>query len=89
KKIVDYCLSAEAQAKFATKPAYTAVAANQRAWEVLQRDMPQWAERLKMNSFDDPNAITAWREGRIVIRSLPADQSVTDWANLWQEFKNM
>jgi len=89
KKFVDYCLSAEAQAKFATKPAYTAVAANQRAWEVLQRDMPEWAERLKMNSLDDPNAITAWREGRIVIRSLPADQSVTDWANLWQEFKNM
>ena len=39
--------------------------------------------------YDDPNAITAWREGRIVIRSLPVDQSVTDWANLWQEFKNM
>jgi spermidine/putrescine transport system substrate-binding protein len=89
KQFVDYCLSAEAQARFATKPAYTAICANQKGWEVMQRDMPKWAERLQMASFDDPNAITAWRDGRIVIRRLPVDQTVTEWADLWQEFKNM
>lgn len=89
KKFVDYCMSAEAQARFATKPAYTAIITNQRGWEIVRRDMPQWAKRLQFESLDDPNAITPWRNGLIVIRRLPVDQSVQDWANLWQEFKNL
>lgn len=89
KKFVDYCLSAEAQARFATKPAYTAIIANQRGWEIVRRDMPEWSKRLQFESFDDPNAITPWRDGRILIRDLPKDQTVEEWADLWQEFKNL
>ena len=89
KKFVDYCLSAEAQARFATKASYTAIIPNQRGWEIVRRDMPDWAKRLQFESFDDPNAITPWRDGRIVVRLLPEDQSVEEWADLWQEFKNL
>ncbi len=88
KKFVNYVMSAEAQARFATKPAYTAIVANQKGWEIIRRDMPQWAKRLKLESFDDPNAITPWRQGLITSRMLPVDQTAADWANLWQEFKN-
>lgn len=89
KKFVEFCLSAEAQARFATKASYTAIIPNQRGWEIVRRDMPDWAKRLQFESFDDPNAITPWRDGRIVIRRLPEDQTVEEWADLWQEFKNL
>lgn len=89
KKFVDYCLSAEAQARFATKASYTAIVPNGKAWEIVRKDMPDWAKRLQFESFDDPNAITPWRDGRIAIRVLPEDQTVEEWADLWQEFKNL
>jgi spermidine/putrescine transport system substrate-binding protein len=88
KKFVDYMLSAEAQAKVATKPSYSSVVPNAKAWTVLQKNNPEWAKRLKMDSYDDPCAITPWREGKIAVRLLPVDQTVEEWANLWQEFKN-
>jgi spermidine/putrescine transport system substrate-binding protein len=34
------------------------------------------------NVFDD------WKRGRIAVRRLPVNQSVEDWTNLWEEFKN-
>jgi hypothetical protein len=40
-----------------------------------------------MNSFEDPNAITPWREDRITIRVLPEEQTVEDWQDAWTEFK--
>ena len=88
KMFIEYILSAEAQARVATKASYTSVIPNQRGWEVIRRDMPDWAKRLKVESLDDPNAITPWRDGRIAIRMLPEDQTVEEWAGLWQEFKN-
>lgn len=88
KKFVDYCLSAEAQARFATKPSYTATIPNAKGWELLQQSKPDWAKRLKMDTTKDPCAITPWRDGRISIRVLPKDQTVEQWSDLWQEFKN-
>jgi spermidine/putrescine transport system substrate-binding protein len=88
KKFVDYCLSAEAQVRFATKPSYTAIIPNGKGWELLQSSKPDWAKRLKMDTTKDPCAITPWRDGRIAIRVLPKDQTVDQWSDLWQEFKN-
>jgi spermidine/putrescine transport system substrate-binding protein len=88
KKFVDYCLSAEAQVRFATKPSYSAIVPNGRAWTLLQQTKPDWGKRLKMDTTADPCAITPWRDGRIAVRFLPKDQTVEDWANLWQEFKS-
>ena len=87
KQFVAYLLSAPAQARLATKPSYSAIVPNMEAWTLLQEDQPEWAERLKMNSFEDPNAITPWREGRITIRVLPEEQTVEDWQEAWTEFK--
>jgi spermidine/putrescine transport system substrate-binding protein len=88
KKFVDYCLSAEAQVRFSTKPSYSAIAPNGRSWTLLQQNNPTWAKRLKMDTFSDPCAITPMRDGRIAVRLLPKDQTVDEWATLWQEFKN-
>lgn len=88
KKFVDYVLSAEAQARFATKESYTAVIPNMRGWEIIRRDMPRWAKLMQVESFNDPCAITPWRQGIIVVRLLPQDQTVEEWADLWTEFKN-
>jgi spermidine/putrescine transport system substrate-binding protein len=87
KQFVSYILSGPAQARISTKPSYSAIAPNMEAWTLLQEEQPEWAERLKMNTFDDPNAITPWREGRIAIRVLPEEQTVEDWQNAWTEFK--
>jgi spermidine/putrescine transport system substrate-binding protein len=57
------------------------------AWTLLQKEKPDWAKRLKMDSFEDPNAITPWRDGRITIRVLPEEQTVEDWQDAWTEFK--
>lgn len=88
KKFVDYLLSAEAQARISTKPSYSAIAPNGKSWTLLQQSKPEWAKRLKMDTFKDPCAITPMRDGRIAVRLLPKDQTVEDWSNLWQEFKN-
>lgn len=87
KQFVAYLLSAEAQARLAVKPSYSAIVPNMAAWTLLQETEPEWAERLKMTSFEDPNAITPWRDGRITIRVLPQDQTVEDWQDAWVEFK--
>lgn len=87
KQFVDYMLSAPAQAAVSIKPSYSAIAPNKGAWEILQKDAPEWAKRLKMDTFDDPNAITPWREGKIAIRVLPVDQSIEDWQDAWTAFK--
>ena len=73
--------------RLATKPSYSAIVPNMEAWTLMQEEQPEWAERLKMNSFEDPNAITPWREDRITIRVLPEEQTVEDWQNAWTEFK--
>ena len=87
KEFVRYLLSAEAQARLAIKPSYSAIVPNMQAWVWLQENEPEWAERLQMTSFEDPNAITPWRDGRISIRVLPEEQTVEDWQNAWLEFK--
>jgi spermidine/putrescine transport system substrate-binding protein len=87
KKFVAYLLSASAQVRLATKPSYSAIVPNMEAWTLMQKEQPEWAERLKMTSFEDPNAITPWREGRIAIRVLPEEQTVEDWQDAWAEFK--
>ena len=87
KEFVAYLLSAEAQARMAIKPSYSAIVPNMEAWVWLQENEPEWAERLQMTSFEDPNAITPWRDGRISIRVLPEDQTVEDWQEAWLEFK--
>jgi spermidine/putrescine transport system substrate-binding protein len=87
KQFVGYLLSAPAQVRLATKPSYSAIVPNMEAWTLLQEEQPEWAERLKMNSFEDPNAITPWREDRITIRVLPEEQTVEDWQDAWTEFK--
>ena len=86
-KFVDYCLSARAQAAFATKPSYSAIVPNQEAWKLIQTSKGNWAERLNMTSLAGDNALAPWRDGKIAVRLLPKDQTVEDWANAWQEFK--
>jgi spermidine/putrescine transport system substrate-binding protein len=87
KKLVAYLMSPEAQAKLATKPSYSAIVPNQKAWTLLQKSDPSWATRLQMNQTKDPCAITPWRENKIAVRLLPKNQTIEEWANVWAEFK--
>lgn len=86
-KFVDYCLSAPAQAAFATKPSYSAIVPNQQAWKLIQMSKPRWAERLNMTSLTGNNAIAPWRNGLIAPRVLPGQGTARDWADAWQAFK--
>lgn len=86
-KFVNYMMSPEAQLAVAIKPAYSGCVPNQKAWLLMQQEEPSWATRLKMGTFDDPCAITPWREERIAVRQLPSDQTVEEWQQAWDEFK--
>lgn len=89
KKFVEYIMGPEAQAKLATKPSYSAIVPNEKAWTWLQQNDPSWATRLQMNQTKDPCAITPWREKKIAIRILPTNQTIEDWANVWAQFKTL
>lgn len=87
KKFVHYMMSAQAQARLARKPAYSAMVPNEKAWTLLQEESPEWAKRLKMDTLEDPCAITPWREGKVAIRVLPKRQTIAEWQAAWDEFK--
>ena len=50
--------------------------------------MPKAAERLE-HTFDKRNVMDEFKEGKIFIRGVPAQQDIEDWNEAWTEFKNM
>ena len=39
--------------------------------------------------LDKRNMMDEWNEGKIVIRRLPAQQTIEDWTQAWAEMKSV
>lgn len=87
-KLIQYMTSPEGQVREATKSAYWASIPNKAGWKLLNETMPKAAERLE-HTFDKRNVMDEFKEGKIFIRGVPAQQDIEDWNEAWTEFKNM
>ncbi len=87
-KLIQYLTSPEGQVREATKSAYWASIPNKEGWKLLNETMPEAAERLE-HRFDKRNVMDEFKEGKIHIRNIPAQQDIEDWNEAWTEFKNM
>jgi len=88
RQLIQYLVSPEGQVREATKASYWASIPNKAGWKKLNQDMPKAAERLE-HTFDKRNVMDEFKEGKIFIRGVPAQQSIEDWNEAWTEFKNM
>lgn len=87
-KLIQYLTSPEGQVREATKSAYWASIPNKEGWKLLNETMPEAAERLE-HTFDKRNVMDEFKDGKIHIRGVPAQQDIEDWNEAWTEFKNM
>lgn len=86
-KFIQYLASAEGQWRLATKPAYNCSVPNKKGWEALAKNDPKSAEMLRLQ-LDKPNVMDEYKEGKIRLRQTPVQQSIDDWTEVWNEFKN-
>ncbi len=86
-KFLQYMASPEGQVKAATMKAYPALIPNKEGWKLLAKVNHASAERQGM-LLDEYNVMDIIREGRIHDRQLPVQQSLQDWNNFWQKYKN-
>jgi spermidine/putrescine transport system substrate-binding protein len=87
KEFVRYALSAEGQVRSALLPAYQAVVPSKAGWQLMNKEHPQWATRLKMR-LKGPNVLDQYKANRISIRKIPVQQPIKTWAAAWTQFKN-
>jgi spermidine/putrescine transport system substrate-binding protein len=87
-KLIQYLTSPEGQVREATKSAYWASIPNKTGWKLLNERMPDAAERLE-HRLDKRNVMDEFKEGKIFIRGVPAQQPIEAWNEAWTRFKNM
>lgn len=87
-QLIQYLTSPEGQMREATKASYWASIPNKAGWKKLNEDMPEAAVRLE-HTFTERNVMDEFKEGKIFIRGVPAQQSIEDWNEAWTEFKNL
>ena len=88
KKFIQYMLSPAGQATSARMAAYPGFAITKGGRKALQdKDMKE-AQRTGQvdGAVNDP--VTLIKEGRIHYRDIPKQQSLEDWNDFWQEYKN-
>ena len=39
--------------------------------------------------FDQRNVMDEYADGKITLRQLPEQQSIDDWSEVWNEYKNL
>lgn len=88
RKFINYVLSPEGQIRTAKLAAYPALLPTQSGWKALQEADSAEAERQGMVSGSN-NALEKYRDGRIKLRALPAQQSLEDWNDAWSAYKNL
>lgn len=88
KAFIQYMSSAEGQVRSAHMPAYWASIPNKKGWELLNRDFPGDAKALRL-TFDAPNVMDEYKQGKIFIRKTPVKQSIEAWNDTWSDFKAM
>jgi spermidine/putrescine transport system substrate-binding protein len=87
KQFINYCISPEGCARKGILPAYQGIPVSRAAWAWIAKNDPKWVPRMRIN-LKGSNVFDDWKRGRIAVRRLPVNQSVEDWTNLWEEFKN-
>ena len=88
KAFLQYMASPEGQVRVAIKPAYSGSIPNKAAWTLLNDEHPDWAALLR-HQFDQPNVMDEYAQGKIFIRDLPKQQTLTEWNDAFTEFKNL
>jgi spermidine/putrescine transport system substrate-binding protein len=88
KKFIQYLASPEGQWRLATKSAYNTSIPNKKGWKALQENDPQSAMMLR-HEFDKRNVMDEYKDGKIQLRQTPVQQSIDDWSEVWNEYKNI
>lgn len=88
RKFIQYLTGPEGQWRVATKASYNASIPNKKGWEALNRNDPQSAEMLR-HRFDKRNVMDEYKEGKIQLRKTPVQQSIEEWSEVWNEYKNI
>lgn len=88
KAFLQYMASPEGQMRIAIKPAYSGSIPNKAGWTLLNQEHPDWAQLL-LHELDKRNVMDEYKEGKIFIRDLPKQQSLTQWNDAFTEFKNL
>ncbi len=88
KVFIRYLISAEGQRRLMLKSSYMASGPSKVAWENLNKADPKTAKVLRMD-LSGRNLLNEWRDGQLVLRQLPAQQTPEDWQEAWSKFQNL
>lgn len=88
RKLVRYLTGVEGQTRLMTKSSYMANTPSQAAWKHLIETSPEEAEMLHMTEKED-NIMNVLRDGRIIPRRLPGNQSMETWQDSYTQFQNL
>jgi spermidine/putrescine transport system substrate-binding protein len=88
KKFIQYMLSPEGQATSARMLAYPGFAITKGGRAKLNEVDAKEAQRTGQVDGAANDPITLIKEGRIFYRDTPKQQSLEDWNEFWQEYKN-
>ena len=88
KKFIQYLVSPEGQVRVGLKSSYMGSIPNKKGWELMNDINPNGADILR-HRFDKRNVMDEYADGKIALRQLPAQQSIDDWSDVWNEFKSL
>jgi spermidine/putrescine transport system substrate-binding protein len=88
KKFIQYILSPDGQVRTASMVAYPGFAVTNAGMKRLQEVNPKEAARTGQIEGAPNNPVTLIQEGRIHYRGIPLQQSLEEWNEFWQEYKN-
>ncbi len=88
KKFIQYMLSADGQAISAQMAAYPGFAITKAGRKALNDKNPKEAQRTGQVDGAANDPVTLIKDGRIHYRDIPKQQTLEDWNEFWQEYKN-
>jgi len=88
RKFIQYTTSPEGQVKMATKVDNKKSIPSIAGWKLLNQTMPKDAEILRM-TLTGPNVMDEYKAKKIQFRQLPKQQEISDWNDVWSEFKSL
>lgn len=88
KTFIQYMLSPQGQVKSAQMLAYPGFAITKAGRKLLNEVDAKEAQRTGQVDGSSNDPITLIKEGRIHYRDIPKQQSLEDWNEFWQEYKN-
>ena len=88
KKFIQYMLSPEGQVHSARMAAYPGFCVTKGGRKLLDEKDPKEAQRTGQVDGMPNDPITLIKDGRIHYRDIPVQQSLEDWNEFWQEYKN-